>query len=191
VKRLLILLTLLAGTLSLAEDEAAIIATLTGARKVTPTSEGFQLVSKNGLWMRAVRTVDGGYSIFSTNGSSRLFPTPMGFGFQAGSNDYRTVTRTQNGFSINDGSGTISMTKAGSAWIDRESTNNLRVIVNSEGYSVVSGPLAPMPADTSYELFMQHMQAASPDQQFKQPVPSAYQPQAQPIKIRSNLDKGR
>ena len=158
-----------------------------GARNMMPTSEGFQLVSRNGVWMRAVKTVDGGYCIFSTNGSSRLFPTPMGFGFQGVSNDERAVTMTRRGFAIRSQNGTVEMEKAGSSWIDVGSTDNVRVIVSQGAYSTVSGPLAPMPADTAYELFQRRQgQEAHPEQQFQQPANQ--QPHPVPIRLRTNLD---
>ena len=54
MKIVFLILLALAGTPAFGADEAAIIATLTHARKVQPTGDGFQLVSQNGAWMRAV-----------------------------------------------------------------------------------------------------------------------------------------
>ncbi len=191
MKRWLSIALLLAVVPVFAGDDGAVIAALTGARRMMPTTEGFQIVSQKGMWMRAVRTVDGGYCIFSTNGSSRIFPTPMGFGFQGVSNDIRSVTMTQRGFVINSAEGSVNLVKAGSAWIDRDSTNNYRVILGGEGFSVVSGPLAPMPADAAYELFIQRDSEKTPERQFTQPAPDPTQHQVQPVKIRTSFDTGR
>lgn len=191
VKRCLWILLLLACAGAPAADDAAIIATLTNARRLTPTGEGFQLVSQDGMWLRVVRTVDGGYSIFGTNGSARLFRTPLGFGYNGRSNDLRSVTLTRNGFSISSASGTVSMVRAGSAWLDEDSTNNYRVIVSAGNYATFSGPLAPTPADTVFERFQQRSQQNETDRQFLQPPPERPGPQPPAPGTRSGPERAR
>lgn len=159
VKQIAVILMLLIASLADAADDGAIIAALTGARSLRKMEDGYQVVSTGGSWLRAVRTADGGYCIFSTNGSSRVFRTPIGFGYNGPSNDYRTITVTPRGFLIQSASNTMDMVKVGSAWLDRESTNNFRILYTADGLSAVSGPMAPMPADTAYQLFQQHQQS--------------------------------
>lgn len=174
-----------------AADDAAILATLVGARKVTTTAGGFQMVSHNGTWMRAVRTADGGFCIFGTNGSARLFPTPMGYGFNGGSNDFRSVTVTPRGFAVRSESGTVSMVRAGSAWIAEGAPDNFRVIVDGDGYATYSGPLAPTPADTAFELFQQRQAAGqlNPEPAFVAPPPAADRRDEPALKIRPYVDR--
>lgn len=171
--RIIVTALLAAASACAGGDEAAIIATLTGARNVTATREGYQLVTHAGQWMRAVKTPDGGYSIFSTNGSARLFSTPLGFGYRGSGDDNRSITRNPRGFTVTGGTNAASVTmiQAGSAWLMQDAPNNERIIINREGgWSSVNGPLAPIPADTAYELFLRR-DAPNQAPGFVQPAP--------------------
>lgn len=157
------LLLLLAGPRLCCGDDAAILAALTGAKNVRPNADGVQMVDGNGQWIRAVKTSDGGYSVFTTNGASRLFRTETGFGYSGPSNLSQRIVVTPRGFAIHGPSGVQELVKVGSAYLDRDSTNNYRIIRTSEGYSTFSGPLAPTPADTTYELFLRRDQQQQPE----------------------------
>ena len=159
------LLALLAAGTPMARgvDEAVILTALTGANKVRSTGDGLVMTDANGQWIRAVRTVDGGYSLFSTNGGMRLFRTERGYGFTGASNTVRSVVVTPQGFAIHGPGGIQELTKIGSAYIDRAATNNYRIVRTEDGFSAFSGPLAPTPADTAYELFLRRDPSRSLD----------------------------
>lgn len=130
-------------------EEAAMLAVLSDARRVTPTAEGYQLIAAGGQRQRAVRTMDGGYSVFGTNGSFRLFRTPTGFGLVGPSNDTRRVVMTANGFTVQSSNGWTRILRTGAGWIDPESPEHLRISAVAEGFEASRSPVPPLDGETA------------------------------------------
>lgn len=145
-----------------AGDDAAILAVLSDARRVTATAEGFQLTAPGGQRQRAVRTMDGGYSVFSTNGSYRLFRTPSGFGFVGPSNETRRVTMSANGFSVESSNGVVRILRTGSGWVDPDAPDHFRIAPGPDGFETHCGMSAPLDGETANARLRQMTQPQLP-----------------------------